>query len=149
MITRMKLRTAKHPKPGKEAARTPEELAEFSEGLLCLTGDEDGPLAHGLRKQKGARRWSGCSGSSAQKNVYLELQRHFDRDEEARNQAVIELSRDVGCAAGRDQRRLLRRASAARTAGRVHLPAPQDDAGARGPAAGTQLGALSEIRPKR
>ena len=36
LITRMKLRTAKHPKPGKEPSATLDELAEFSEGLLCL-----------------------------------------------------------------------------------------------------------------
>jgi len=53
MISRMKLRTAKHPKPGQEPAATPQELAEFSEGLLCLTGSEDGPLAQGLRKKGG------------------------------------------------------------------------------------------------
>ena len=50
MISRMKLRTAKHPKPGKEAAVTHEELEEFSEGLICLSGDEDGPLAQALNK---------------------------------------------------------------------------------------------------
>ena len=49
LITRMKLRTAKHPKPGQEAAATPEELAEFADGLICLTGDGDGPLAVALR----------------------------------------------------------------------------------------------------
>jgi len=32
LITRTKLRTAKHPKPGEEAAATPDEFAEFSEG---------------------------------------------------------------------------------------------------------------------
>src|ERR1700752_5061277 len=32
MITRMKLRTAKHPKPGQQPAVTRAELAEFSEG---------------------------------------------------------------------------------------------------------------------
>src|SRR5689334_7143934 len=53
MISRMKLRTAKHPKPGQEPAATPEEFAEFSEGLVCLTGSEDGPLAQGLRKKEG------------------------------------------------------------------------------------------------
>jgi error-prone DNA polymerase len=96
MISRMKLRTAKHPKPGHEPAATPEELAEFSEGLLCLTGAEDGPLAHGLNKKEGRAAVERLQQIFGPKNVYLELQRHFDRDEEARNQAVIELGRSMG-----------------------------------------------------
>ena len=96
MISRMKLRTPKHPKPGKEAAVTREELAEFSEGLLCLTGVEDGPLAQGLRKKEGRAAVGQLQQIFGPKNVYLELQRHFHRDEEARNQAVIELGRSLG-----------------------------------------------------
>jgi error-prone DNA polymerase len=96
MISRMKLRTAKHPKPGQEPAATPEELAEFSEGLLCLTGAEDGPLAQGLHKKEGRATVERLQQIFGPKNVYLELQRHFDRDEEARNQAVIELGRSLG-----------------------------------------------------
>ncbi len=53
LITRTKLRTDKHPKPGQEAAATPEEIAEFAEGLICLTGDGDGPLAVAIRKNEG------------------------------------------------------------------------------------------------
>jgi error-prone DNA polymerase len=96
MISRMKLRTAKHPKPGQEAAATREELAEFSEGLVCLTGDEDGPLAQGLRNKEGRAAVERLQQIFGPKNVYLELQRHFHRDEEARNQAVIELGRSLG-----------------------------------------------------
>src|SRR2546421_11022373 len=43
LITLMKLRVPKHAKPG-ECAVTPEELAEHAEGLICLTGANDGPL---------------------------------------------------------------------------------------------------------
>ena len=96
MISRMKLRTAKHPKPGQEPAVTPEELTEFSEGLLCLTGAEDGPLAQGLRKKEGRATVERLQQIFGPKNVYMELQRHFSRDEEARNQAVIELGRSMG-----------------------------------------------------
>src|SRR5260370_24801941 len=95
MIWRMKLRTAKHRKPGKEPAVTHEELAEFSEGLICLTGAEDGPLAHGLHKKDGRATVARLQQIFGPKNVYLELQRHFYRDEEARNQAVIELGRSL------------------------------------------------------
>ncbi|HVY92572.1 MAG TPA: error-prone DNA polymerase, partial [Bryobacteraceae bacterium] len=91
LISRMKLRTTKHPKPGKEAAVTWDELEEFSKGLICLTGDEDGPLARDLNKAT-VDRLRRIFGKD---NVYLELQRHFHRDQEARNQAVIELARGM------------------------------------------------------
>src|SRR6266404_6517939 len=48
LITLMKLRAPKHAKPG-EVAATPDELASHAEGLICLTGGDDGPLAHALR----------------------------------------------------------------------------------------------------
>jgi error-prone DNA polymerase len=98
MITRMKLRTTKHPKPGHEPAATTDELAEFAEGLLCLTGDDDGPLARGLRDgalEGGRKTIERLQRIFKPENVYLELQRHFNRDEEARNQAVIELARSM------------------------------------------------------
>jgi len=95
MIARMKLRTGKHPKPGREAAATPEELAEFADGLICLTGDADGPLARGLQAAKGVATIDRLQRIFGPENVYLELQRHFLRDEEARNQAVIGLARST------------------------------------------------------
>src|SRR6266550_6946772 len=47
LITLMKMRVPKHAKPG-ECAVTLEELAEHAEGLICLTGANDGPLAKAL-----------------------------------------------------------------------------------------------------
>src|SRR2546427_6172838 len=47
LITLMKLRAPKHAKPG-EIAVTLDELAEHAEGLICLTGGDDGLLAHEL-----------------------------------------------------------------------------------------------------
>ena len=70
MITRMKLRTNKHPKPGQRAAVTPEELEELSEGLLCLTGAADGPLALGLAKGKG-RADSGAAAAHIRERTRL------------------------------------------------------------------------------
>src|SRR4051812_26886988 len=91
MISRMKLRTPKHPKPGREAAVTHDELTEFSQGLICLSGDEDGPLARSLNRGT-VERLQRIFGKG---NVYLEIQRHFQRDQEMRNQAVIELARGM------------------------------------------------------
>jgi error-prone DNA polymerase len=96
LITRMKLRAAtKHPKPGQEPAAVREEMAEFSEGLICLTGAEDGPLAQGLRAGEGRATVERLQRTFGRENVYLELQRHFDREEEARNHAVIGLAREM------------------------------------------------------
>jgi error-prone DNA polymerase len=98
LVTLMKLRVPKHAKPG-ECAATADEFAAHAKGLVCLTGGDDGPLARILQRQdadseKDAQRsveW--LLDVFGKKNVYAELQRHFDRDEEARNQAVIELAR--------------------------------------------------------
>src|SRR5258708_29227734 len=75
LITRMKLRAAKG-----EGAATPEELAEFSSGLVCLASWPDASLID---------RFGG-------KNIYVELQRHLDRTEEANNQVLIEFARRHG-----------------------------------------------------
>src|SRR2546421_9356290 len=94
LITLMKLRVPKHAKPG-ECAVTLDELAEYAEGLVCLTGDDDGPIAkdfnhRGHREALKTTEW--LVDIFGKENVYAELQRHFNRDEEARNHAVIELA---------------------------------------------------------
>jgi error-prone DNA polymerase len=95
LITRTKLRTEKHPKPGEEAAAMPDEIAEFSEGLICLTGDGDGPLAFAIRRGEGRACLERLVGTFGRGNLYAEIQRHRDRDEEARNQVVIALARSM------------------------------------------------------
>jgi len=95
LITRMKLRAPKHARPG-ECAVTLEELASYADGLICLTGDADGPIAdtiHRSEPRAAARITGQLIDVFGQENVYAELQRHFNRDEEARNHAVIELAR--------------------------------------------------------
>lgn len=75
------------------------ELQNHAEGLICLTGDENGPLAHALTKDGMAggrhllRQLISIFGSQ---NVYVELQRHADRFQESRNQAAISLARERG-----------------------------------------------------
>jgi error-prone DNA polymerase len=98
LITLMKLRVPKHAKPG-ECAVTPDELREYAEGLVCLTGAHDGPLAKLLNHRDTAnpeevqRRTQWLIDVFGKGNVYAELQRHFNREEEARNQAVVDLAR--------------------------------------------------------
>ncbi len=97
LITRTKLRAGKGAKEGKATA-TPDELAAHAEGLLCLTGGEQGPLARALRGglEQGRRAAEWLMAAFGKGNVYAELQRHLDREEEARNQAVIEIARRLG-----------------------------------------------------
>ena len=91
LLTNMKLRADK----GEGAVREV-ELQEHAAGLICLTGGDEGPLAfalaHGGMDQ--ARtfldRLVSIFGPA---NVYLELQRHFHREQEARNRAVLDLAR--------------------------------------------------------
>ncbi len=91
LITRMKLRAGtKNPKPGLEPAATREDFEEFSGGLICLTGGDEGPLAAG--GGAAVRRLVDLFGHD---NVYVELQRHFDRDEEARNQLALDIARSL------------------------------------------------------
>ena len=91
LITKMKLRAAKD-----EGAVREEELKEHAAGLICLTGDDDGPLARALT-YGGFEEARGCVERLAhifgRDNVYVELQRHFHREQEARNRAAIEIAR--------------------------------------------------------
>ena len=89
LITLMKLHVPKHAKPG-ECVVTSDELAEHAAGLVCLTGGFDGPIARAEEAQSSIEWLTELFGK---KNVYAELQRHFDREEEARNHLVIELAR--------------------------------------------------------
>jgi error-prone DNA polymerase len=92
-ITLMKLRARKG--EGHIAA---EELAEFKAGLICMTGGEEGPLAYALKKG-GITRGIQCVRELCEifgrENVYVELQRHLCREEEARNQAAVEIARKL------------------------------------------------------
>jgi error-prone DNA polymerase len=96
LVTLMKLRVPKHAKPG-ECAVTPAELAAHADGLICLTGTETGLLkrngkmgSRGERETQRALEW--LLQVFGKGNVYAELQRHFDRAEEAHNQAVVSLA---------------------------------------------------------
>ena len=93
LITKMKLRAAK----GEGAVRE-EELQEHAAGLICLTGGEDGPLAlalahGGMEEARGyVERLANIFGWD---NVYVELQRHFHREQEVRNRTAIEIARSL------------------------------------------------------
>ena len=93
LITRMKL----HAKKGEGRVAT-EDLAGRTNGLICLSGGEEGPLAHALAHggmEQATRSVQQLCHLFGRENVYIELQRHFCREEEARNQAAIEIARKL------------------------------------------------------
>jgi error-prone DNA polymerase len=94
LITQTKLRVPKH--SGSSAAF--HELEEHATGLICLTGDERGPLAHAMQNggmATGRALLSKLKAIFGAGNVYVELQRHFQRDQEQRNRCAIELAREL------------------------------------------------------
>ncbi len=98
MITLMKMRVPKHAKPG-ECAVTANELAAHAAGLICLTGGSEGPLAKDIHRgdaenaEAAQRNTEWLVDTFGRGNVYAELQRHFNRSEEAWNQSLIEIAR--------------------------------------------------------
>jgi error-prone DNA polymerase len=91
LITRFKMRE----ETKAEGAATLDDLEEFSAGLICLTGGDEGPLAAALvhggasAASQLADRLASIYGPG---NLYLELQRHQQREEECRNQALLTLA---------------------------------------------------------
>ena len=75
LVTRMKLRAKKG-----EGAASLDELAEFSQGLICLTRHPEERLLEIF----------------GPRHLYAELQRHYHREEEAHNQATVERARRLG-----------------------------------------------------
>ena len=146
LITKMKLRAKK----GEGAVRE-EELEEHAHGLVCLTGGADGPLAAALQHggiDEGRQQVEHLVGLFGGGNVYVELQRHFHREEETRNRAAMAIASSLNlpllatngvCYAAAKDRELLDTFTAIRhhrtlsTAGRLlacnserHLKSPQE-----------------------
>ena len=94
LISRFKLRESKK----AEGSALPGDFEEYGKGLVCLTGGSEGPLAAALAQggyeaaQKSVERLIRIFGP---RNVYVEIQRHFDREEEHRNRAAIRIARTL------------------------------------------------------
>jgi error-prone DNA polymerase len=93
LITQMKLRGKKG-----DGYVLDEEVAQKASGLVCLTGGDEGPLAYALGTGEihaGIEQVELLCRVFGRENVYVELQRHFNREEESRNQAAIEIARKL------------------------------------------------------
>src|SRR5260370_21631811 len=85
-------------KTKQEGSATLDGLQQYTQGLVCLTGGEEGPLAAALMRggevagretvEQLIRIFGPC-------NVYVELQRHREREEEWRDQASVRSARSV------------------------------------------------------
>jgi error-prone DNA polymerase len=93
LITKMKLRAKKG-----EGSVTAQELEEHAAGLILLTGGNEGPLAAALAQggpDQARGRLAHLIGIFGANNVYVELQRHFQREEESRNRIAIDIARSL------------------------------------------------------
>ena len=91
LITRFKMRETTK----TEGAATLDDLAEFSDGLICLTGGDEGPLAAALAEggTEHARKTADLlEDIYGRGNLFIELQRHQQREEEARNQTLLSMA---------------------------------------------------------
>ena len=91
LLTRMKLRSEK----GKGSIQL-SEAGEFSRGLICLTGGEEGLFAR-ILQHEGIKKAAACVSKLrdifGRDNLYVELQRHYRREEESRNQVAVDRAR--------------------------------------------------------
>ena len=91
LITRFKMR-----EPTKaEGAATFNDLEEFSEGLICLTGGEEGPLASALAndgESAASHHLDRLLSIYGHSNLYIELQRHSERQQESCNTSLLALA---------------------------------------------------------
>ena len=94
LITRYKLREGTK----AEGAAMLADIQEHAEGLICLTGGNEGPLAFALSHggfDEGLSEVERLVNLFGPRNVYVELQRHCDRTEEHRNQAAVRIARTL------------------------------------------------------
>jgi error-prone DNA polymerase len=91
LVTQFKMRE----KTRGEGAATLDDLRQYAAGLLCMTGGDEGPLAAALVNQgeeAGRDTVEELVRIFGKENVYVELQRHREREEEWRNQAAMRIA---------------------------------------------------------
>ena len=83
-------------RPKGEFQVTWEQVEAHAEGLYCLTGGDEGPLAQALLDGNpidAARRRLDRLAAIFPGRLYVELQRHRRREQEARNRTLLNLAR--------------------------------------------------------
>jgi error-prone DNA polymerase len=90
LLTRAHLRAPK----GEGVVRW-EELPEFTEGLIALTGDNEGPVITALKSERNSSTGGTLerlAKTFGPQNVFVELQRHHRRGGDRINRALIDLA---------------------------------------------------------
>jgi error-prone DNA polymerase len=94
LVTRFKMRETTK----QEGAANFGDLQQYASGLVCLTGGDEGPLAAALMRggeEAGRETVERLIRIFGPRNVYVELQRHHEREEEWRTQAAIRIARSL------------------------------------------------------
>jgi error-prone DNA polymerase len=94
LITQFKMRETTK----KEGAATFHDLEQYASGLVCLTGGDEGPLAAALTRggeAAGRETVERLTRIFGRENVFVELQRHREREGEWRNQAALRIARSL------------------------------------------------------
>lgn len=94
LVTQFKMRETKK----KEGAATIHDLEQYASGLVCLTGGDEGPLAAALTRggeEAGRNVVERLTRIFGHGSVYVELQRHREREEEWRNQAALRIAHSL------------------------------------------------------
>jgi error-prone DNA polymerase len=74
------------------------DVEQYRKGLVCLTGGDEGSLAAALSTggyDAALKTVEALVRIFGQRNVYVELQRHFNREEEHRNRAAVRIARSL------------------------------------------------------
>jgi error-prone DNA polymerase len=94
LVTQFKMRETKK----GDGAASFEDLQQYAVGLICLTGGDEGPLAAALARggeDDGRKTVEQLTRIFGRDSVYVEVQRHHEREEEWRNQAAIRIARSL------------------------------------------------------
>jgi error-prone DNA polymerase len=94
LITQFKMRE----KSKGEGAATCDDLRQYAAGLVCLTGGDEGVLAAAIvdgGEEKGRMVAEQLVSIFGKGGVYVELQRHHEREQEWRNQAALRIARSL------------------------------------------------------
>ena len=94
LITQLKMRESTK----KEGAATICDLEQYASGLICMTGGNEGPLASSIMQGgelAGRETVEQLIRVFGRRNVYVELQRHYEREEEWRNQVAIRIAKSL------------------------------------------------------
>jgi error-prone DNA polymerase len=94
LVTQFKMRE----KTKTEGAATIDDLHQYASGLICLTGGDEGPLAAALvngGESAGRETVEQLVRIFGKDSVFVEVQRHQEREEEWRNQAALRIAHSL------------------------------------------------------